>query len=349
VIAAASGSGLRGRRWQSWWRVAALVTCSVLVVLWLLIAVVGQEHSWTAKLVYLPPLTGPAFLLILAVPGWWWGRGHLVLLTLTAIFYLGPGLGWRTHERVLAPAPQRSELRLNVLTINRGQHHGHSIDAFVSAHQPDVLAIQDGWTPQAWQAGAPAVKELRHVVRLGEFLLASRYPIVASQLLTLQMRRPDASVRSWTHSARHELRIGERQIVVYNLHLPSPRFALTGQEGPAAIQQDYWAFQGQLLQELLGLIESESLPTVVLGDWNLPALGPRYRRMVERLADAHQVAGKGYGFTVPGDVRHWLAFDQPWLRLDYVLSSSHWQTERCVTEPRSTAQHAALFARLRLR
>lgn len=328
------------------WRGCAWLLWLVIVAAWLLISLMGQTWEKTATLVYLPPLFGPMMLLLWAIPGWWWGRRHLALLSGTAFLVLGPGLGWRSHVARPSQA-SASDISLRVLTCNRGQHHGHDIGLFLYQTRPDVVAIQDGVTPAAFPA--KSLRSLPHVARLGEFILASRHPILSTTGIRLKVRWADGRVRTWYHSVRHVLQIGDRQIVIYNVHLPSPRHALTGTKGPISKEEDYWAVQGQVMEELLGHVEAESLPTVVLGDWNIPPLGPRHRRMMRQLTDAHAAGGEGYGFTVPGDVRHWLAFYRPWLRLDYVLSSLHWAVETCLTEEASVSQHSAVFASLRLR
>jgi len=331
------------------WRWGAALLWAVFTVVWLLVCLVGQNWPPVAKLVYLPPLFGPVVLACYALPGWWFGRRWAGILLFSSLAAMGPGLGWRSHARSADRVRDDHSFSLNVVTVNRGQHHGHEISNFLWQQQPDVVAIQDGFTPVAYPAGAKALLELPHVVRLGEFVLVSRFPVLESSLLKLQVRRQDGSVRTWFHSARHVLETKAGQIVVYNVHLPSPRFALTGGKGPEVLREDYWGLQGQVLEELLHYIESETLPTIALGDWNIPALGPRYRRMSRRLVDAHAEGGRGYGFTVPGDVKHWLAFRQPWLRLDYIFTNRQWEVERCVTEPASQAQHAAVSAKLRLR
>lgn len=328
------------------WRVGAILLWMLFCIVWLSASLIGQEWERTAKLVYLPQLFGPLVLLLYAIPGWWWSRRWFGILWITAITVLGPGLGWRSHEGRGTARQQEDVRALNVVTVNRGQHHGHEIDAFLLEAKPDVVAIQDGFTPVAYPAGSEGLRGLPYVVRTGEFVLVSRFPVKKTELLKLTVSRADGSVRTWHHSARYLIQTDGGEVVIYNVHLPSPRFALTGKKGPPAVTENYWEFQGQVLDELLAHIEAETLPTVVLGDWNIPAFGPRYRSMARQLTDAHAAAGMGYGFTAPGDVKHWLAFQQPWLRLDYILTSRHWNVERCVTEPASAAQHAAVFARI---
>jgi endonuclease/exonuclease/phosphatase family metal-dependent hydrolase len=113
----------------------------------------------------------------------------------------------------------------------------------------------------------------------------------------------------------------------------------------------YWKEQRVVLDGLMKRIEAETLPTLVLGDWNLPDFGPRYRRLTRNLQDAHLVGGKGFGHTFPGDLPHWAAFGQPWMRIDYVLTDKkHWRVEECRVQTASEAalsQHRALLVRLR--
>jgi endonuclease/exonuclease/phosphatase family metal-dependent hydrolase len=138
-------------------------------------------------------------------------------------------------------------------------------------------------------------------------------------------------------------------MLVYNVHLPSPRHALIKSPNTANIlPANYWEMQGRMVEELCSRIELETLPVVVMGDWNIPAPGPRHSRMTRVLVDTHLVAGSGHGFTAPGDVRHPLAFRRSWLRLDYVLAGPGWQVLSSATEPLSPAQHAAVAAELAL-
>jgi endonuclease/exonuclease/phosphatase family metal-dependent hydrolase len=159
----------------------------------------------------------------------------------------------------------------------------------------------------------------------------------------------DGVDRVWHYAARHEVQGPAGMMVVYNVHLPSPRHALVKSENTDKIlAQNYWELQGRMVEELCGKIESDSLPAVVVGDWNVPALGPRYRRMTRVLRDGHAEAGVGYGFTAPGDVRHPLAFWCSWLRLDYVMAGKDWKILASDTEPPTDAQHAAVFAEVML-
>ena len=167
----------------------------------------------------------------------------------------------------------------------------------------------------------------------------------------VDVERYDRKLRIKTKlkSMRHVVKMEGRDIAVYNLHMPTPRFALTGKSEGGTVAADHWAEQRSLIQQALERMESDPLPVIALGDWNVPARGPLYRRMTRKLTDAHAEAGIGHGFTAPGDMRGWWSLGKSWLRLDYILSSGEWEPMRCVTEPASKAQHGAVFAELRLR
>jgi endonuclease/exonuclease/phosphatase (EEP) superfamily protein YafD len=112
-------------------------------------------------------------------------------------------------------------------------------------------------------------------------------------------------------------------------------------------RQAYWDGKLSLATQLAEAISKESLPYIVVGDFNTPALGTVYRTFAGGLQDSHQVAGSGYGHTFPGVTRNPAAFQQPWLRLDYIFADKrHWKVFSHVTEPDRGSQHRAVFAQL---
>ena len=323
-----------------------LVVVAVLVVLgagaW--VQWVGQSWGPLAFLTYLPPLLGPTILALVGViDAWVLRRWRSLLLLPLAMLWLGPTLGYRWGRS--AAIPKESEaVVLKLMTCNRGQHNGHQLTAFIHRHQPDVLGLQDHFSAESL-LGRPEVAYLTNLARASEFTLFSRFPISKTDLISTRGKRMDGVDRVWHYAARHQVLAPGGLVAVYNVHLPSPRHALVkSKQSEKILAQNYWELQGRMVEELCEKIESDPLPAVVVGDWNVPALGPRYRRMTRVMQDGHAVAGSGYGFTAPGDVRHPLAFWRSWLRLDYVLAGRHWQVLASDTEALSEAQHAAVFA-----
>ena len=156
-------------------------------------------------------------------------------------------------------------------------------------------------------------------------------------------------------------------MVVYVVHLRSPRadlahyrewrywkntiYGVPKTEWHADHLCHYWQEQYEAMRRVVAEIEKETLPTLVLGDWNVPDSGPRYRQITRSLDDAHREAGTGYGYTFPGDLKHWAALNEPWMRIDYVLCSrGDWEVLECsVQQEAADSQHRAVKARVRLR
>ncbi len=325
---------------------------SVIVLLALAVHPVGQRSVWIAPVVYSPPQLGVMLLICLAALTFA-RQWRLSLLCLaTALIFAWPVWGWRAHVPVQADEGLAAPDCLRVLTCNRGQHYGHSLAPFIAHLQPDLIALQDAHAVSGVVPQAPEYAALPHRQRVGEFQLLSRYPITRAQLL---MSQPANTPKPFLKAARFEVQFGNRVVVVYEIHLPSPRKELRSFVRSGAAEQAaqsatvFWQTHEALLNDFVQRIEAETLPTVVLGDWNQPPLGPHYRRMTQHLQDAHAEAGIGSGFSFPGDWWNPAAFGHVWLRIDYVLCNHAWQVLRCETEPQSNSQHSAVGALLRLR
>jgi vancomycin resistance protein VanJ len=329
-------------------------------VLMLGLRFVGHYWHWLAFLLHVPLLLGPALALLLGLIGWGYSRRLALALILMAAAQAGPLLGWRSHGARVASLPAGQPRQLRVATCNRGQHHGHRLMDFLRHTQADLLMVQDAHAPGALVPHSPDYAAYPHLSRIGELALLSRYPIMKTELVSLQLPRPLHRHGPWYKLLRCEVLTPMGRVVLFSLHLPSPRHAVQVYRSPAIwtpagqlMVQRHWEDQCLLTTCAVERIESDilssRLPTVVLGDWNLPALGPLYRRVTQRLQDTHTHAGQGYGFTCPGDMPVLPAGYQPWLRIDYILASQHWQVLAHETESESSAQHRAVAAVLRLK
>lgn len=306
------------------------------------------------------PKTWVAMILgLLALPGWICGRGLGAILLVAAVLWAGPGLGWRWHGLLAHPHSAASARSLRVLTCNRGESGGHDFSAFVFRHDPDVMVIQQARSAGAWQPDTRELAARPHGLQVGEFAIRSRFPVVSQQLLVAGLASAKSGPRQVAPGLRCVVDAGALgQVVVYNVHLPSPRQALrvmgietlqtsrsraTAQSGSDL--QGYWAMHRDCARLIRESIRGETLPVVAMGDWNNPDYGPLYREFSDGLLDAHREVGWGYGSTFPDDVSSVFAWGRPWLRLDYVLASAHWAIAACEVEPNAEqAQHRAVAA-----
>ena len=271
-------------------------------------------------------------------------------LCVLAVFLLYEDVEW--HR---ARSPREGRLAVRILSNNIGQHGKYPLTPFVEQHDPDIILLQE-----AARRGEGYVKQYGarglHTAFVGEFVCASRFPVVESALLaeTTCDGRPVA--------ARFVLDAPERKLVVYNVHLASPRELLGKLRGRGLVAQllheagvsagrDYRAPEQvaerlAAARKLADRIAGETGAVLVAGDFNVPARGRAYHLLAGSLADAFEARGRGYGFTFPGRTRNPLTLFGPWLRLDLVFAGKGWRVLDCQVEPRRPSQHRALVATL---
>jgi len=343
-----------------WWRVT-VGAVSLTAVVWAgLLATVGPGQFLVAPLGYIPRVFVGWLLVGLAVPGWWWGRGRMGLLVVGAVTYQVAVLGYV----ISAPAaPQAGQSELRVAFVNRGDQDDTTWTEWVNQVQPDVLGFTEVLGRHGLGVAQANVGHLPFLLRLGEHALASRYPFRGTEMVRPRLPAAGGLQLGYLPAARFELDAPGGPVAVYVVHIRSPRDALSKYRHPrfwkwtllgppTGVNPNntldfYWKEQAATLAALLERIRQETMPTLVLGDFNLPDVGPQYRELTSTLQDAHRVAGRGYGYTFPGDIQHWAAFGQPWMRIDYLLASQQWTVLECLVQKHAAdSQHRGVFARL---
>jgi endonuclease/exonuclease/phosphatase (EEP) superfamily protein YafD len=153
----------------------------------------------------------------------------------------------------------------------------------IRATSPDIVLLQE-YTP-AWEpplARALSSYHFAGVARTDPFGLAlfSRYPI--------RSVRHDLALGSWQlPQTRAVIDVLGRAIAVYNLHLATHNMGAIGEHR-------------RQFRDLLALLERETQPAIVAGDFNFTARMPEARALFDRgFIDAHLVAYPGRATTWP--------------------------------------------------
>jgi vancomycin resistance protein VanJ len=320
----------------------------------------GQANVTTATLMYLPSpiwlLPGIALLLPALLFDW---KSFLLLLIGGGFFFTSHlNYQWRSERALEAPQPFE---KLRLLSWNRGQSGSTSLSTLKAELKPDFILLQDARGRAARYRLDANYREFREFVDTGEFAMISRWPVLASENLT--MNGENGSVVT-LGAARFVTVYAGKRIVIYSIHLPSPRDALeatgrgafllgvlglpgTSLESKKLHYQAFW--DGQMIKaaEILRRIRQETEPVIIAGDFNTPAIGPVYKLYADTFQDAHLQAGSGFGHTFPGDTRNPLALFQPWLRLDQMFASQDWQVLNCQAQA-AKAQHLPVFGIFKL-
>ncbi len=329
-----------------------------LIVIALSIEWIGQHNLMTAFLIYLPgwiwalPLAIMAPLLLVVRPSY--GLCALLLI----LVYWGPWLG---YELITPKSDLQAQAEIRVLSWNRGQAGGQSLQPFKNRVQPNVIAFQDAARRLVSYQAAPEYADLPLAASMGEFLVLSRFPVRATESISFPVSLSLPKSETVTVAARFEIDGPSGTLALYNVHLPTPRDTLSfyrrgafllgviGLPGTEwgrkrAEYQKYWDGLLALNRQLVERMTAEKIPVLVTGDFNSPALGPAHRLYAASLHDSHEEGGRGYGYSFPGETGNPVALLRPWLRLDRILAGKEWELVSQETETGRTSQHLAVFA-----
>ena len=310
----------------------------------------GERNLTLAFLLYAPPLGWllPMFplvpLCLLFCPRW-----TLVYIPCVCILLFGyMDYNWTGGYEPSGPS-------LKILINNIGQKGKTSLTPFIEREHPDVIALQEAGRERQFAAAYPD----QHVAAVGEFTLISKYPILDSGPVR------EATWLGKPAAAWFEIDINGAPIVIYNVHIPSPRSDLSKLSGRGLAlgvigwagsrlrevrdrYQASWDLRMDFATALAGVIEKDTRPKLAVGDFNMPGHGRVYHRMTRNLSDAFEKSGRGYGFTMPGKTRNPIALFGPWMRLDYILCGEGLRPASCRVEPDRESQHRAVVAVIEL-
>jgi len=363
------------RRLLLWTTVMYLIA---LLLQCMLMRFIGERNVFFAFCIYLPPLVW--FLPLLALLPmcllvWEW-RGLCIgiaagIFALVFFFHLE----MRGHRDLHAKDAAARERQFVVLTNNRGQNANQSMRAFKDSVMPDVMVFQESGGYSARYLADPGYAEFKDGRDVGEFTLVSKHPVLSAEPVTVTVDavprdisppKPGAK-ESIVVAGRYVLDFHGQHIVIYNVHLPSPRdtlryhmrgaflYGLIGFPGTsfgekrAAIQRG-WDQRIEMLRELIKRADAESDPTVLAGDFNMPSIGYGNRLVTHNWRDTHDEAGSGFGFTFPGTSQNPLWLGGPGIRIDYVFfDPRRWKCSSALAEPARASQHRAFVATLELK
>ena len=108
--------------------------------------------------------------------------------------------------------------------------------------------------------------------------------------------------------------------------------------------EGWWHAQIGHAQTILKRAEAETLPCIIAGDSNAPAMGYIHYLFTRKFTDSHEAAGSGCGLSFPGATHNPLSLGGPWMRIDKILANQQWQALWNKAEPDRPSQHRAVAA-----
>ncbi|MFN0197627.1 MAG: endonuclease/exonuclease/phosphatase family protein [Planctomycetaceae bacterium] len=322
--------------------------CLAIAALWLLIFAVSERWWVGTALTFFPrwPWVLPSLALMVFSP--FFNRRYVLLNLLSALFVCGPvsqyQFAFGSPPRVSADA-----LGLKVVTCNvQGYRQDFSsvVNEMVRL-DPDVIALQEALPENESIARHFGTW---HTVHVGEFWIGSRYPVrIIDECYSKAFDRRTA-ICAAIETPRGEIRL-------INLHQMTARRALNELKGEGLING-----RGSRRVERQALLRDDEArqtrefvdyycagkPTLIVGDFNLPTSSSIYRSHWGHYLNAFEEVGEGFGYTSPCSRFWWWPLETPWLRIDHIIGSSHWQPTHCHIGSSTGSDHRLVFARWQL-
>jgi endonuclease/exonuclease/phosphatase (EEP) superfamily protein YafD len=259
----------------------------------------------------------------------WWLLGTALPLV---AFTVGPD-AWSYRPKA-RPTTARQIVRIMSVNLLGCNQRVAEVIGEVRGADPDLLVLQEyrpHWHRAFHQALQPDYPHNASFIREDDFGLAiySRLPFAGP--VDFAVRLGDAG----TPQARSVLRLADRDVALYNVHLMPPK-------GLSWVME-----QRREFADLLELLGDEELPVIFCGDFNFTNASVFADELARLgLIDAHRSGGRGRGATWPV-----LSFFRylPGIRLDHVFLSKELTSTRSWTGVGHGSDHRPVIAEIGFR
>lgn len=269
-----------------------------------------------------------------------------VILAMVASF-------WTTPYFVPKAAALPTGQVLRVMTFNIWAQNPDTsdIERYIRQVNPDIVALQESTAKYAQEGIATLRGQYPYQANIGYMwgnLILSRYPILSEEKI------PQASQRTYSDQQRITVKVGDQTIALYNIHLSYPLLGRTRIQSPLWFIESASRYddkpRNEQLQMLLKRLESETLPMIVMGDFNMSDQSPTYQTIAARLNDSWKEQGWGLGASWPNARKAGLpAFVPPLIRIDYIWHSNAFRVVEIKQGIALGSDHIPLIATLELR
>ncbi|MFA6546071.1 MAG: endonuclease/exonuclease/phosphatase family protein [Limisphaerales bacterium] len=310
--------------WARWIMTAlTVIYCVGFVGLLYGLEFLAEDHQFLSTMMYAPPWVWLLPIIPLGFLAIFIYARLLIPLALCfpVMIFAFMDLRWHNHGRPLGPS-------FKVVTNNIGQDHNKSFRAFADLQKADIIALQDASASGRGPAFAKDYPD-RYVAGKDQFILISKYPVRAADVLPM----PDPVDPRQRVAAWFELDVDGRALLVFTVHMPTPRSQLMAMKSPSALLSmlgkstgfsgqiheenvRFFKNQQELARQIVKITRLAKAPFIVCGDFNVPTHGIIYHLYRDNWIEAFNVRGQGEGATFPGDAKL-----PAWLRLDNIYCS----------------------------
>lgn len=327
---------------RRWLRRAFIGYILSALTVWLIVYL-GGDRWWPATVV----LFGPRWLLLvpLAVmvplsPAF---HRRLLLAVLPALVFLT----WKFAGFCFPMWPANSTgIPLSILTCNiqSGNLISARLASLIAESRADIVALQE--CPQNLKLDLPTGW---HVVREGEFAVASRFPLQRGAVFSA-LHPPHKWPRTSMLQCTVKMPIGD--LTFCTVHLPSPRYGLQHILDRRTIisltRKDLLVQETEhrrrVAREVAQTVAKLPAPVIIAGDFNMPSESTIFRESWSEYVDAFSARGIGFGSTV----RAHIAGIQLAARVDHILLGKGVVARSCKVGQEVGSDHLPVIAEIGL-
>ena len=315
-----------------------------LLVLCFLLDVMSEKWWFSMALTYLPRSPYLVLTIVLALFSFRWCRKANWVNFGAMVLVLVPVMGLRIPFETLGYA-ESTKPYIKILSCNVQGYHPDFLTVLkeVSRVNPDIVAFQE------IAHESDLLKEYFHEwhsVHVTEFWIGSKFPIrLVGQCDFRQFKR--------TTAIKVEVEGPTGTFMLSNVHLMTAQRSLDELSFHKLLTSD----EPYDFRRHIGLRDEEafvtrafvsdgdaSVPAIVVGDFNLPMSSNLYRAHWGEFQNAFDVVGFGFGYTSPCRPHRFWFDGVPWLRIDHILTSQHWDILDCRVGSKNGSDHRLVTA-----
>lgn len=246
---------------------------------------------------------------------------------LLQIGLLGIGLYWFALPAMYRPVdpPAGETFRVVSFNVQGSNAELERATEWLLADAPDVIVLQEtaqGYDPRL----APLYEVYAHEDHIaGSVRVFSRFAILQRDVLVIEA---PGETEPGREALRLLLELDGRQLAIYSVHFslplrPRARLDPDADIGPEALLRYDESRRNQQIRRFLSLLDEETGPYIVAGDFNMSDASLIYDEFAARMQDGWRGAGNGAGRTWPvAEAIGLPRLIQPFLRIDYIWHSA---------------------------
>lgn len=261
----------------------------------------------------------------------------------------------RIGECVTEALPSKPTSSIRIVSHNVGQTlaHWNQIEPLLSHEDVDVVFLQEVPSSLATQVVENFKTSYPFQARgstsgpneIGMMTL-SRYPILSTNNLRLDAEGLVEQQRLLINMRGHHL-------IAYNIHTTFPWLRFNRESGnsrgPSITYDD--SVRGREIARLLQLVDHETLPVILAGDFNLTDHSGDYRSIAAVLTDSHKSTDRACYVSWPARstpaVK--LPFAIPIVKIDYIFHTQEFTTRASYMMKDTGSDHMPIAADIMLR